>query len=466
MDGGPRLLNKTLISSGEVLYMLRIKYFSMVWILMLASGYSLIAQNTLPDSLTLRETVAIALQNNPAIQQAEEGTAASRAKVGEARSSLYPMVNGEASYSRVGPVPTLSFPGFGSFSLFPENNYDAHVGVSYEVYDFGRRESAVNVAGAAVKSSEHRVFSVKFGLAYQTVRTFYTILYLQKNINVLDEQIYDLNQHLQVTQKKVKAGTAIDYDVLSTQVRVEAARSNREDVRNALQKQDIYLRRLLNIRNDEPLHLKGDITVNPVSMNVDSLIILAEQQRPDYQLAMDARSTAVLQEKLAARGKMPAVNLQLSYGVKNGYIPNLDALRGNWVAGLQLEVPIFQGHRTRFQREAAQAQIKAADAALEEVRNHILADVKQSVSEVQSKLEKLKTSRLQLEQAEQARSMAETQYNVGVISNLDLLDAQTQLTEARFMHLRSRYEYVMSRYSLEQAMGAKFWNVSTGQIQQ
>jgi outer membrane protein len=433
------------------------RYVKLVWIFIVLLNHFLLGQDRASDSLTVDQVVKMVLQNNPAIHGAEQGVESSRARVGVSKSPLYPNVTGEALYSRVGPVPELTIPDFGTFALFPENNYDAHLGLHHLLYDFGRRGKSVDLAQAGVKLSLDNLQTVKSNLAYHSILTFYNIIFLHKNIDVVNQEIFDLNQHLDVTRKKVKAGTAIEYDVLTTQVRVAGARSQLEEVRNSLQKQKIKLLELMAVPEDTSLLLKGTIRISPTFMEKDSLISLAEKQRPEYKLALDARTSADLRRSLAAKGKLPMLNLNLLYGVKNGYIPDLNVLRGNWVAGLQLEVPVFEGFQTRYKKEEAEADYRASGSQLENTHNMIVSQVQQALSDVQTSLNKLETTKVQLDQAQEAKNIAETQYAIGVISNLELLDAQTLLTQAHFIYLKAQYDYVISRYALDRAIGHEPW---------
>jgi outer membrane protein TolC len=104
----------------EMRLRMKLRNFALVMILLIVWSQLLSAQQATSDSLTADQVVKLVLQNNPAIQRAEQGVEASRARVGQSRSSLYPNVIGEALYSRVGPVPELTIPDFGSFALFPE----------------------------------------------------------------------------------------------------------------------------------------------------------------------------------------------------------------------------------------------------------------------------------------------------------------------------------------------------------
>ncbi len=419
-----------------------------------ASG---VAQNPQADSLTVDAAVKMAIASSPALLQAAANVQASGARVEQAQTADLPNAAFEGTYVRIGPVPQLSFPGLGVFKLYPENNYDAHVGVRQKVYDFGRTSAVVDVTRSRVQSAEISGNLVRLALAYQTIQVFYSILYLQRSIQVEDQEIGTLQEHLSVTKKRIAAGTGTDFEVLTTQVRVAGAENQRVDLENMLERQKIAMRRLLNVPDSAAVRLRGDFQIVPVSSNPDSLTAVALQQRPEYLGAKSEAQTASLQYRLSRVSDMPTLNVNAAYGVKNGYIPNLDILRGNWVAGIELSVPLYEGNKTKYQEEEAEATLSGSQAHVNDVGRQILAEVRQAISDVRSAGEKLQRSTLQIEQATQALSIAQKRYDAGTVSNLDVLDAETSLAQAHLLQLKALYDYVSSRYGLERAIGTKIW---------
>lgn len=406
------------------------------------------------DTLTVEQAVQRVVQSHPAVVRASENVQASQARVLQAEAAKSPDAGFEGIYTRIGPVPQLYFPGLGDFKLYPENNYDAHVGGQYTVYDFGKANAAVEAAQSHVQSAHDAVEMTKNGLAYQTIRTFYTILFLQKSIQVTDEQISALNQHLLTTQKKVESGTATSFDVLTTQVRVAAAQNQKAELENTMNQQQIILHQLLGIPSEQRVQLRGEFRMTPVFLNIDSLVQQAFNQRTEMKLAHDAEQSAELQSKAVSYGTMPSLKVNLAYGVKNGYIPNLDVLRGNWVAGVQVQVPIYDGKRTDHQEEEAEANVLAAQAHVKESERQVRGDVERAVGDIQTALNKLQISNLQLEQAKEAVSIARKRYETGSVTNLDLLDAETAESAAQLGNVQALYNYVLSVYELKHATGA------------
>ena len=84
-------------------------------------------------------------------------------------------------------------------------------------------------------------------------------------------------------------------------------------------------------------------------------------------------------------------------------------------------------------------------------------EVEQSVADLQTSAQKITTADLQVEQARQALDLARVRYQNGVITSLELLNAQTTLQEAEFLRVQYQYNYSMSRIALQRALGERIW---------
>jgi outer membrane protein TolC len=290
-------------------------------------------------------------------------------------------------------------------------------------------------------------------LAVQTARVFYSVLYLEQSARVQDEQIEALQGHLESTGKRVAAGTATDLDALTTRVRVAMAQGQRIDIENAVQKQRTVLRQLMNAPADEVLTLRGEFRADSSSVDADSLVRLALAGRPEIALARDAEQTARLQVRLAGLGRMPALRLNVSYGSKNGYIPDLDRMRANWAAGIRAEMPVWEGGRIGRQEEEAKAQLRAEEAHRLDVERQIRTDVEQAAADAEAAQAKIRISEVQLMQARDAAAMARNRYETGSVTNLDLLDAEAAESTARLAKLQALFKSVVSRIELNRAAG-------------
>jgi outer membrane protein len=409
------------------------------------------------DSLSVEQAVQRVLQIHPAIEQAVANTRAAAARVSQISSARFPDITTEADYTHIGPVPAFFFGGQ-NLILAPEDNYDAHIAGRYTVYDFGKTSASEELSQTKVQSTHDMVELTKSNLALQTIRTFYTIVLLRKSLLVQDEQIEALNEHLVVTQKRVSAGSATSFDVLTTQVRVAASQNQRVEILNSLQKQESVLRQLLSLQASNPLLIRGSFEQVSIALNIDSLIQVAMQRRPELKLVRDAEQSAQFQKKLNSLSNMPSLNVSMAYGLKNGYEPNIYTLRGNWMWGVQARVPLFDGGRVSHQEEEAQAVVESEQAHTQDITRQVRSDVEQTVADVQASESKVQISEVQLQQAHEAVTIARTRYETGSITNLDLLDAETAESSAKLMNLQALYRFVLSKSELGRAIGASYEN--------
>jgi outer membrane protein TolC len=240
-------------------------------------------------------------------------------------------------------------------------------------------------------------------------------------------------------------------------VRIATARNDRIDAAKSLETQEILLRQLTGLPPDFSITPKGAIDARPVRLSPDSVLAAARRARPELVVARDAENSANVQARLASLGDKPSLSLNVASGFKNGYIPDLNEWKANVAAGVLLMVPLFNGNRTRHQKDEAYANIQSAMARTADVERQVGSEVNQAIAGVKSSLEKIDNSAVQVAQAEAALTRARAQYDAGVATNLDLLDVQTALSQAKLIRLRAIYEYMVSMNALDRATGKKIW---------
>jgi outer membrane protein TolC len=341
--------------------------------------------------------------------------------------------------------------------LFPANNYDSYLGLQQTIYDFDKTSESVALARQKTELATDALEAVKRDLAFRTIQHYYSILFLLQSIQVQDKQIRTLNEHLVTTRSRVTSGTSTDLEVLTTQVRVAAADSRKIELENALRKQESAFRRLAGLAPEEPVKLRGQFSLQPISLNQDSLLTIATANRIEAKTASDAIESATVQKRLARASNKPSVSGLFTYGFKNGYMPNLDVLRGNIVAGLEVKVPIFDGNLTNSMVAEAEANVSTAESRKRDVLQVIQSDVEQALADVQASIDQLQVSEVNIQQAQRAAEVARARYRAGTVTNLDLLDAETALAQAELTHIQALFSYVMGSYQLQRGVGAKFY---------
>lgn len=433
------------------------RYMKYILTVLLLFFFSLsFAQKQGNNSLTIKDVISLTVQNHPLLKQKEDELRAAEFKVEQQKSSYLPTVSGLASYTRIGPIPAFAFGGE-DLELAPANNYNLGVIVHHTLYDFGRRDLMLDYTSSFINSVKDNEDFIKNDLSNQAIRVFYGILFLEKNIAVKDTQYSALQEHLKVTELKIKNGTATDYDVLSTKTRMVEIKNEKIELMNEKNKQELFLKELIGLDRKNDFSISGYFNMPNYSLSVDSLMNQAYKQRMELKLAADAIKTASIQKDLVSQSDKPVFNVNLGYGFKNGYEPNIEVLRGNWFAGVSVDVPIYNGNLTENKVNEAGAVIDAANKKVDQIKESISTEIFQSVSDLKTGMEKLNSSKEQIDYAMKSLERAKVQYARGAGTNIEVLDAETALTQARLLNIQVTYKNIINYYSLRRAVGDKIF---------
>lgn len=409
------------------------------------------------DSLSLKSVIQQVVTTYPTVKLAQEAIRNADSRIGLAKTGYNPLVEVTASFANLAPVTKLSFPGLGTFQLYPGNNYSASLNFQQLIYDFGRTHQNIELENENKAIGEQTLEQVKQKLSLYAINNFYTLLFLQAAIKIKDEQLSTLNEHLQYIEKVMATGSATEYQVLTTKVRISSAESQKVDLIAALKTQQATLNSFLGIDQTNNPVVRYDLSVEPPSVQTDSVLSFAFQNRDEVLINKKRATLAELRYGMTKLQNKPLLSLQASGGAKNGYIPYLDKLTPNYVIGLGLRVPIFDGMKNKYNISQAQSAMTSLSYEADYTKRNISNEVYESEALLSASLKKVSQSELQLKQALKAYSLAETSFKSGIITNLDLLDANTSVSESNLILLKAKIDYAASIYKLKAALGERIY---------
>lgn len=411
----------------------------------------------LGDSLSLEATVRTVLDANPTLNALQEEVNQAQARLSETQTALRPLVSGTAQATRVDPIVKFPFDGQ-ELAFSPNNNFDVHVGAQYTLLDFGRQQANIEASRTRTATAADNINVSRRDLAFSAAQTYYGILFAREAARVQDQQIASLRQHQQEMQKRVEAGVSTSFDVTTTKVRIAQAQDRKIDLENQLHNQEVQLARLLHRPEDQVVPVRGRFAYTPQAVDVRAALAAGAENRPEVKLAKDAEQTAIAQQHVAETSNRPSLNVLAQAGAKNGYLlPSLDRMRFNTIVGGQLNVPIYDGGRNKAQRTEALAALKGAQARAQDTQQQVRADVRQAVNNMQASTARYDNSQVEITEATEALNRSKARYRYGVGSNLDVLDAETQLAQARLARLQAIYNYTIGQYQLRRATGEQIW---------
>jgi outer membrane protein len=409
------------------------------------------------DSLSLKEIIRLIVTTHPTVKSAAEAINNADARIGLAKTGYNPEVDILSSYSNLGPVTELSIPNMGTFQLFPANNYAASVNVRQTVYDFGRTRESINLENENKLLSEQTLEQAKQKMSMMAIGNYYTLLFLQTAIKIKEEQLSALNEHLDYVRKKMATGSATEYEVLTTQVRISEIESQKVELFASISSQQAYLNSLLG--NDQHFNpvVKNDLTTDIPDIPADSLQSYAFKNRDEVLINQKRATMAELRYNMTQLVNKPMLSFIASGGAKNGYVPELAKIKANYVVGLGLRIPIYDGSRSKYNGLQAKSVINSVTYESENTRRTISDELREAEAYMYASSKKLSQYELQLKQALKAYSLAQTSFRSGSITNLDLLDANTSVSQSRLLLLKAKIDYAASIYKLKAAVGERLY---------
>ena len=409
------------------------------------------------DSLVLKDIIKAVITTHPTVKAAEEAIRNADNRISMARTGYYPEADVTAGFTNLGPVTKLTIPEMGTFQLYPENNYSASVNYRQVVYDFGRTRQNVELETENKVLGEQALEQVKQKLSLYAVNTYYTLLFLQAAIKIKEAQVAALNEHLRQVEKMMSTGSATEYQLLATKVKISTVEGQKVDLTASLTAQQASLNSLLGDEVGNTPVVKSELTVSIPEIPSDSLLVYAFQNRDEMILNHEKISLAELKYGIAKLQNKPVISFQASGGARNGYVPDLNEIRPNYVIGLGIRIPVFDGMKSKYNVLQAQSVITSLSYEADNERRNISNELSGAVAYLSSARQKVNQFALQLEQAEKANSLAETSFRSGMITNLDLLDASTSVAESRLLLLKAQIDYAVSIYKLKAALGEKIY---------
>ncbi|MEZ7890386.1 MAG: TolC family protein [Candidatus Wallbacteria bacterium] len=405
------------------------------------------------NAIGLLESINIALEKNRALKSTEKNISLADLKLQEADTKYLPKVNYQGTVTRTDHKSQMSIAGM-SFvvadNVLPEHKF------TYEQALYTSKK--VEYAKAMVeKYKDAAVFSVdaaKVNLVYNVKKSFYDLLLVKEFVKVAEESLDLIKAHVQTVKNRFNAGTSSKFDLLRVEVQeanikpnLIKANSNLIIAKNAFN--SILARPIF-----EELELKGSLKKPSLPViDLDSAVRTALLTRPEIKAAdsdLKASETAL---KLAQAQNKPDVALVGNYSQAKGKSAPLNNFDETWNITLAAKVPIYDANATHLSIATAKETIEQKKINFNDLLENIKLEVKVAYQELTQAGELIVASEKNVEQANEALSIAKVSYDNGLNTNLEIMDAQLALTQAKTNYYQSLHDYMVAFAKLEKAMG-------------
>ena len=389
--------------------------------------------------LTLKEAEALALKNNPSVRVARLTALASQQVVREERSAYWPTAVIDLTGVDARDNSRIDAGGLNNPIIFPRAA--AGTTVSQLITDFGRTRNLVSSSSLAAKAQDENAVASAEQIRLAVDEAFYRALQARAVLQVAQQTVSAREAVAGQVQALFNSKLKSSLDLSFAEVNLAQARLLVLDAQNNLDAAMANLADLLGYARAPAFSLVEETgRLSPPDGNLDSLIALAMSQRPDLA-ALDYDARAAERFRVAQRDQMLP---RLSALGALGATPLAgNPVLGPWYGaiGVNLEVPVFNGLRFSAQEREAQLRAQAARERWRELQDIVARDVRTSWLAANTAYQRLSVSEQLLQQANQALSLAQARYKLGLGSIVELSQAQLQQTQAQIGGAQAAYDY-------------------------
>ncbi|MEA3188270.1 MAG: hypothetical protein QOD99_2100 [Chthoniobacter sp.] len=433
-------------------------------------------------NLTLDEAVLIALQQNPDILRALQNIQRTRGLVIEVRSQALPQISAIGVYNQQDKRLLRDFGGGGVSSGAQTSPTPATSGTtaatgettttssssgqavatsfgqqdkSWQVMIQGRQVIYSGALGPAIRLAKFAQDSAYWSLRdtidtviATTRRQFYDVLLDRELIKVQQESVELLGSQLKDQQNRFEAGTVPRFNTLQAEVALANAQPALIAARNNYLVAQLTLAKTLGLGASKdhpgaaPINAVGNLDVEARDFDIPAALETAHARRPFLKV----QRLQILQEvedvKVQFAGFQPTISVNGGYEFRNSRSTTaLDEVVDGWFFGATGSWNIWDSGGTYGRIKEARAKLETAKTTYEDSQHQVDLEVQQAVLNLRQARETLASQQKTVQQALEAERLARERLSAGAGVQLDVLNAQVQLTQARSTELQARHDY-------------------------
>jgi len=411
-------------------------------------------------TLTLEDSIRLALSQNPYHLASKEKVEAAQSQVRQVAAGFFPSLNGQGLHTLNEKVMELEFP-----SMIPgqppqrvdvdfTRDYQFSLALTIPIFTGGRLVSGYRQANYNLKSTKEAVRQSRHTTVFNTKSAFYGALLAKEFVKVSKEAVELAEKLHKNIKSQYEVGMASKFDLLRSEVQVANLKPQLIKAKNNLKILELSLKTLLGLDLSTKIEIKGNLTYKPANPELEECLTRAAHNRPEINQLRFQKQMAGEALKIARAASLPSIALSGQY---NYWSDHLNFKENNWSnyysVNLVLTLPIFNGFATCAKVAQSKAMIKELELTQKGLANTLKFEVRQAFLKLEEAKESLLSQEKNVEQAQESLRIAELSFEEGMVTILDVNQAQTALTQAKTNYSQALYDYVVSLAELDKAMG-------------
>jgi len=401
--------------------------------------------------------IAEALAANPSVQAAQAALWQAKENLYAQTGKLLPNVDANAGVTRQQFSPA-EFGVSGPPSLF--NLFQATVNVSYAPDVFGGQRRQIESSIAQTEYQRFELEATYLTLTSNVVTAAVQEASLRGQIEATLDIIKVETDQLDVVRNQFDVGAATRADVLTQESEVATAQATLPPLQKQLEQEGHVLLALIgrfpNAARRDHLTLASLRLPTNLPVSLPSRLV---EQRPDVRAAEAQLHQASAQIGVAVAARLPQLNLTGYYGSAALTAATLfTPTTAVWSAAAAGSQPIFHGFQLMHQERAARAAFDMADAQYRSTVLGAFQNVADALRALQLDAATLKAQEAAMQAASATLDLSRSQYRLGAITYVILLNAQHSYSQARLALVQAQAARYADTAALFQALGGGWWN--------
>lgn len=473
-----------------------------------------VAAQTVPASLTLERAIEIARSSNPAYLQSQNDQVQADWDVRQAYGQLLPSASASSGVTWQGAgeqqfgTLTLGDLGFGGLPSYYLSSYGVNVGMSLSLATLVAPSGAKAQRGAVAA----RIRSAEASLVSQVTSAYLDVLRQQEGLRLAQQQLENAQVNLRLAQGRLEVGTATPIDVGQAEVQVGRAEVGVLQARNAVATGRMRLLQQMGVSVDQAMELSTTFPLSEPGWTLEELEGTALERNPGLEATRRTKRAAEIGVLSARSPYLPTFSVSTGWSGFTREASNTDfqilqakAQVASQVAscnatndlysrlarpiaprdctqyaftdvdrqaivdqndqfpfGFQkspfsvrfgLSIPIFQGFSRQRNLAAAKLQREDLDQQVREQELALRADLSVAIATVRTAYESALLEERNRQLAEQQLRLARERYQLGAITFVELIAAQTVMAQADRDHTAAIFAYHDAVTRLESLVG-------------
>ena len=436
-----------------------------------------------PKTLTLEDSIQIARQTNLSIQTTQERVKSAEAQVRAAHAGLLPNVALNSSYRYAGALPKSVLETSGAFgppgaggamppvSNISDNtetiielefgahhNFQADLTLNQPIFAWGRYYKNYQSAKLNLAAAHKELDAAYNQLVFDVSEAFYRVLLSNEFVEVSEQAVELVEKQLKIAQNLFEAGASTNFDILRAEVLLANAKSNLIRAKNGARVAMNVYKNVLNIDLGDSIEVQGNLEQPILELDLEPLIQQAMEKRPELHQLQFTEGAAKKQVDVAKTRNRPALSFFSNYQLDHN--DRLEEMNRIWNLGFALNVPIFDGLATRAAVKQAESGLKQTQLGKQQMTDAIELEVRSAYLNLLEAKTLINVQKETVEQAQESVRIANLRYENGMITSVELTDAQLALSQAEVNRLQSLHDYAVGLARLEKAIGQKTPNAT------